>query len=166
MNRRDIGMQLIPLIAVDFDSLILPPDSMHKQQMLNLLSRWKWLNRKLERFTIRWHMQDPQANVAAYWLLDHGLRITVIVRRSYSLGLHSAVEAVLEQQGGYPAASVPAFYLIPDTLSIQDQAMHIRLFCNQQGAYRFFTKDTALAHCLPASVCYLVRQWDSSILRG
>lgn len=158
-------MQMLPLLAVDFDSIILPPEHRFKRRILGVLKWWRWLDWKLERFTIRWYRLDPQANLAAYWLVDQGMRVSVIVRRRYTLGLHTAVESILDQLGGYPAATVPTCHLIPTDLDIQEQALHIRQFCNQYGAHRFFTRDWELARCLPGSLVTFVKEWDQSILR-
>jgi hypothetical protein len=165
MFKGDISAGVLPLLAVDFDSLILPPEGWRKV-VLRQVQYWPWLAWKLERFTIRWYKLDRNATIAGYWMVEKGIRLCVFVRRKYTVGLYQAVEQVLDKgmTMEYPAYAVPTCYLV-DRGPLPEQAAAIKLLMNQNMVYRFLTTDSALARYMPSSMVKIVTEWTEQVLR-
>jgi hypothetical protein len=148
------------LVAVDFDAITQPPEPSWISRSYDWCGQhrfMRWLHRRLTPLMLRRFKISRDADTAAWWMIDKGLRIQVIVRLPYILGLRSAVESVL---GDFPTDRI---HLVVEQ-DLAGAAMDIQGHCRQERVVRFFTRDRQLARYLPTSLVRWVDQWDESIL--
>jgi hypothetical protein len=163
MNRRNISNEMSPLVAIDFDSIVLPPEPAWWWRIYEEFGRRRW-TRRLHRWLLPVYLSryklTRDADTAGWWLVDKGLRIKIIVRRPYSAGITKAVEQVL---GDFPN-DLGGFHLVTSE-DMGGQSMDIHMHCRAERVMRFYTRDKELAKYLPTSLVRWVDQWDESVLR-
>jgi hypothetical protein len=161
MNRRDISSEMAPLVVIDFNALVQAPEPGWMLKVYEWLRdhRWcRWLYRRMLPLYISRYKLTREAETIGWWLLDRGLRIQVVVRAPYAIGLQVAVEKVL---GEFPS---DRFHLVVES-DLAGQAMNIHQHCRGERALRFYTRDKELARYLPTSLVKWVDTWDESVLR-
>jgi hypothetical protein len=154
------------MVAIDFDAITKQPEPGWWLKRYEWMRdrRWtRWLFKKLLPLYIRKYKLTREAETAAWWLAEKGVRIQVIVRAPYAVGLERAVEHVLGDFPNFDSGG-RGFHLVPEP-DIGAQAMNIHVHCRGDRIMRFFTRDKLLARGLPTSLVRFVDQWDESILR-
>jgi len=160
MLRRNISNTLSPLVAIDFDALVKPPEETWFTRAFEWLRKHSFTRKLYTLFLptmLARYKLTKEAETAGWWLVNKNLRIVILIRCPYANGLTWAVEHVV---GDFPNEG---FHLItsPD---VAHQSMDVHQYCRGERVLRFYTRDKELARFLPSSLVRWVDTWSEDLL--
>jgi hypothetical protein len=161
MLRRDISNQLSLLTVADFESLIDPPQSPFWAKLMEKTWRWPFAHACAFLLFLYFCRPSLEAEKSGYWILDHGVRLAVIVRvPMYFWPLAKRCESLLKE---YPNER---FHYLPygKNHHLRDLGRSIAQMCNNLNAVRFYTTDADLARYIPVALVKHVKDWLSEPL--